>query len=161
MTSSKLNFSPFFYCIQTYKTFPSEFPQLSLLAMQMSYKQFLIGKSYWLNTLRLYSKTIGMGQDFIKTAAYTGSAAFLIGGETLHRLLSIPVNENRKHHINELELQLRLKNCGLLVIDEKSMIGQSLLMSIDKHLRMARPHKQDEIFGGLSVILIGDFKQGS
>ena len=161
MTSFKLHFRPFSIVCKLTKPSLLSFPQLSFLAMQMSYKHFLTGKSYWLNTLRLYSKTIGMGQDFIKTAAYTGSAAFLIGGETLHRLLSIPVNENRKHHINELELQLRLKNCGLLVIDEKSMIGQSLLMSIDKHLRMARPHKQDEIFGGLSVILIGDFKQGS
>ena len=129
--------------------------------MRMSYKYLPTGKSFWLNTVRKYSKTIGLGQDFIKTAAYTGSAAYLIGGETLHRLLSIPVNENQKHHINELELQLRFKNCGLLIIDEKSMIGQRLLMYIDKHLRVARPHKQDQIFGGLSIILIGDFKQGS
>ena len=102
-----------------------------------------------------------MGQDFIKTAAFTGSAAFLIGGETLHRMLSIPVNEKRKHHINEMDLQMRFKNCGLLIIDEKSMVGQRLLMYIDKHLRMAKPNKQDVIFGGLSIILIGDFKQGS
>ena len=119
------------------------------------------GKSFWLNTLRKYSKTIGFGQDFIKTAAYTGSAAFLIGGETLHRLLSIPVNEGQRHNIPELELQLRFKNCGMLVIDEKSMIGQRFLTKIDQHLRVARPHKQDQIFGGLSIILLGDFKQGS
>ena len=125
----------------------------------MSYIHIPSGKSFWLNTLRQYSKTIGMGQDFIKTAAFTGSAAFLIGGETLHRLLSIPVNEKRKHHINELELQMRFKNCGLLIIDEKSMVGQRLLMQIDKHLRIAKPNKQDVIFGGLSIILIGDFKQ--
>ena len=147
--------------MQTHKTFPSELCNFPYLQCRCHISIFPIGKSYWLNTLRLYSKTIGMGQDFIKTAAYTGSAAFLIGGETLHRLLSIPVNEKRKHHINELELQLRLKNCGLLIIDEKSMVGQKLLMSIDKHLRMARPEKQDQPFGGLSVILIGDFKQGS
>ena len=125
----------------------------------MSYIHIPSGKSFWLNTLRQYSKTIGMGQDFIKTAAFTGSAAFLIGGETLHRLLSIPVNEMRKHHINEMELQMRFKNCGLLIIDEKSMVGQRLLMQIDKHLRIAKPNKQDVIFGGLSIILIGDFKQ--
>ena len=125
----------------------------------MSYIHIPSGKSFWLNTLRQYSKTIGMGQDFIKTAAFTGSAAFLIGGETLHRLLSIPVNEKRKHHINEMELQMRFKNCGLLIIDEKSMVGQRLLMQIDKHLRIAKPNKQDVIFGGLSIILIGDFKQ--
>ena len=125
----------------------------------MSYIHEPSGKSFWLNTLRQYSKTIGMGQDFIKTAAFTGSAAFLIGGETLHRLLSIPVNEKRKHHINEMELQMRFKNCGLLIIDEKSMVGQRLLMQIDKHLRIAKPNKQDVIFGGLSIILIGDFKQ--
>ena len=74
-------------------------------------------------------------------------------------MLSIPVQEGQKHHINELELQLRFKNCGLLVIDEKSMIGQRTFIKIDQHLRKARPHKQDQIFGGLSIILLGDFKQ--
>ena len=117
------------------------------------------GKSFWLNTLRKYSKTIGFRDDFIKTAAPTGSAAFLIGGETLHGLLFLPVNENKKHQVPELELQLKFKHCGLLVIDEKSMIGQRTLMRIDKHLRAARPHKQDQIYGGLSIILLGDFKQ--
>ena len=39
------------------------------------------------------------------------------------------------------------------------MIGQRFLIQIDKHLRAARPQKQDQIFGGLSIILLGDIKQ--
>ena len=38
------------------------------------------------------------------------------------------------------------------------MLGQNALQYIDKHLRQATAH-YDEPFGGISIILIGDFAQ--
>ena len=67
--------------------------------------------------------------------------------------------KKQRNRIPEQELQTKFKNCGLLVIDEKSLFGQRTLILIDKHLRAARPQKQDQIFGGLSIILLGDWKQ--
>ena len=48
---------------------------------------------------------------------------------------------------------------GLLIIDEKSMIGHSVFVNMDKRLREARPAFKDKFFGGLSIILLGDWKQ--
>ena len=65
------------------------------------------------------------------TGAPSGTAAFLIGGETLHSLLTLPVNQKQDEPIRPLgsgklhELQKRFRNVGLLVIDEKSMIGKT------------------------------------
>jgi len=53
---------------------------------------------------------------------------------------------------------LDLKEMAILVIDEKSMIGQDLFRLVDKRLREARPHAYDLPFGGVSVILLGDWK---
>jgi hypothetical protein len=45
------------------------------------------------------------------------------------------------------------------VIDEKSMLGLKTLAWVDQRLREIFPENRDEFFGGLSVILIGDFFQ--
>jgi hypothetical protein len=50
------------------------------------------GKSFWLNTVRHYVKSKPeLHKTFIKSAAPFGTAAFLIGGKTLHGLLCLPV----------------------------------------------------------------------
>jgi len=46
-----------------------------------------------------------------------------------------------------------------LVIDEKSMVGRRMLALIDLRLRQAFPEHQNHVFGGRSVILVGDFGQ--
>ena len=42
-----------------------------------------------------------------------------------------------------------------MLIDEYSMLGQTLLGWIDKRCRQATG-QQDEVFGNISIILIGD-----
>jgi ATP-dependent DNA helicase PIF1 len=56
-------------------------------------------------------------------------------------------------------LQQRFNHVGLLVIDEKSMIGQKTLFYIHKRLQEAKPGREDEPFGGMSIVLLGDRKQ--
>jgi ATP-dependent DNA helicase PIF1 len=56
-------------------------------------------------------------------------------------------------------MQLKFIHIGLLVIDEKSMIGQKQLFYVHKRLQEARPDKGNELFGGLSIVLLGDWKQ--
>ena len=120
------------------------------------------GKSYWLNTVKRYSRDQDMHQDFITTAAPSGTAAFLIGGETLHSLLSITVGKNMEKELSPgrlVMLQKRFKNVGILVIDEKSMVGHKMFTIIDQRLRQVRPENKEKPFGGLSVVLLGDWKQ--
>jgi ATP-dependent DNA helicase PIF1 len=51
------------------------------------------------------------------------------------------------------------KHCEFLIIDEKSMIGLGTLHRIDQRLRQIFPTRQDEWFGGVNVLLCGDFFQ--
>ena len=45
------------------------------------------------------------------------------------------------------------------VIDEKSMISQVMLYQISMRLREAFPEKKKQPFGGISVVMMGDFAQ--
>ena len=56
-------------------------------------------------------------------------------------------------------LQQMFEGCEILVIDEKSMIGLYTLYIIDKRLREIRPEKSMLPFGGMSIVLMGDFAQ--
>jgi hypothetical protein len=120
-------------------------------------------KSFWFNTLKRYASTI-FDHNFIMAAAPSGTAAYLIGGETLHSLLFLPVGGKKgmKDGLtgeNLKQLQCRFKNVGVLVIDEKSMMGQDVFRLVDKRLKEARPHCCDQPFGGVSIVLLGDWKQ--
>ena len=125
------------------------------------------GKTFWLNTLRRWAKEdmSHHGSEFILTAAPTGAAAFLIGGSTLHSLLYLPTNLKKNQPLRPLDasrlkgLQEKFNNVAVLVIDEKSMIGQKTFWMISERLKEARPQAQDQPFGGVSVVLLGDFRQ--
>ena len=125
------------------------------------------GKTFFLNTLRRWTQDNikNFGNEFVLPAAPTGAAAFLIGGSTLHSLLYLPTKLKKNQRMPRLDgsrlksLQERFKNVGLLVIDEKSMIGQKTFWMISERLKEARPASQDKPFGGVSVALLGDWRQ--
>ena len=101
--------------------------------------------------------TAGTGKSFTINAIthYLGNK--LIGGETLHSLLEIPVQNNTAPFLplkNEKlkELQEKFKNCKFLIIDEFSMLSQVMIAKIYTRLRQIKPDV-DSIFGGISVIL--------
>ncbi|KAM4062542.1 PIF1-like helicase [Hirsutella rhossiliensis] len=56
-------------------------------------------------------------------------------------------------------IKSRLRHVKYLVIDEKSMLGIEQLARIDSRLRQAFPQRSLEFFGGVSVLLVGDFFQ--
>ncbi|KAF5128363.1 ATP-dependent DNA helicase pif1 [Metarhizium anisopliae] len=57
------------------------------------------------------------------------------------------------------QLQKKLKDIKYLIIDEKSMLGLRQLSWIDDRLREAFPNRNDDFFGGLNILLVGDFFQ--
>ena len=122
------------------------------------------GKSAALICLRRLFISKGM-PNFMKIAAPTGTAAFLVKGITLHSLLRLPVNSSKeelkplKDNEQLRDLQATFKDVNLLVIDEKSMIGQHMMYMIDQRLRQAKPTQAKEYCGGISVIFMGDFGQ--
>jgi ATP-dependent exoDNAse (exonuclease V) alpha subunit len=94
-------------------------------------------------------------------AAPTGIAAFNIIGKTLHSLLRLPV-KGKKSDMSPATLQAlqsRFQDCRFLIIDEKSMIGVQTLSLIDDRLRAIFPASSHLPFGGINVLLCGDFYQ--
>ena len=122
------------------------------------------GKTYFANCIaKEANKHVA---QFMVKAAPTGTAAFLIGGHTLHSLFAIPTQRtSTKQEIRNLpaerlrDMQKDFKDVQLLLIDEKSMVGLYMLYMIDKRLRELKPEAADQPFGGISVILMGDFAQ--
>ena len=99
----------------------------------------------------------------VKLAAFTGKAAFQVGGVTIHSLLGIGKIDGGNILSLDVQslrrLQRDLKNTRFLFLDEMSMIGLRLLYAIDRRLRQIFPSHHDKPFGGLIVILLGDFGQ--
>lgn len=101
----------------------------------------------------------------IGVTATTGSAAFLIGGKTMHSFLGIGLGkgtpESMYQYIRDNKKMLhfftRLRELQVLIIDEVSMLDNELFNKISMFL--GRMRKNDKPFGGLQVILTGDFCQ--
>ena len=122
------------------------------------------GKTFFLNCTAEYATEKG-GHNFLQKAGPTATAAFQIGGSTLHAMFKLNVQSSTKKELPNLrgeplrDLQESFKNSELLVIDEKSMVGLYMMYTIDQRLREIKPRNAHLPFGGLSVILMGDFAQ--
>jgi hypothetical protein len=89
----------------------------------------------------------------VKLAAFTGKAAFQVGGVTIHSLLSVGEIHNPKPLSEPVKrrLQQDLKNTQFLFVDEKSMVGLKMLSIFDRRTREIFPQHHDKQFGGISV----------
>jgi hypothetical protein len=99
-------------------------------------------------------------------AAPTGTAAFNVGGYTIHSALKIP--RDLKAHYEPLSfetansLRASLGNLKLLIIDEISMVDRRVLSYIHGRLNQIKHIKstqRDVWFGNVSILALGDFYQ--
>lgn len=117
------------------------------------------GKTYVINKYIDYLKKHGIEAA---VTAPTGIAASHIGGTTIHSFLGIGIRESlNQYDIENLTEKKyiwdRLKNLKVLIIDEVSMLSPGLFKSIDAILKTFK--FSHEAFGGIQVILVGDFFQ--
>jgi len=110
------------------------------------------GKSYILNQLR---------EDFdMDVTASTGMAAINVSGTTIHSFSGIGIGERSADEVYwriRSETRDRIRNCKLLAIDEISMLSAEILDLIDAVFKLIRGNKNP--FGGIQLIVIGDFLQ--
>lgn len=116
------------------------------------------GKSYLIRYF-LKSKSRHWNIGFTST---TGISALLIGGRTIHSFLGLglasgTIEELLKKIKRRPAIFTRWRNLRCLVIDEVSMMHPDLFVKIDQLARKIR--KRDEPFGGIQLILTGDFLQ--
>ncbi len=144
-------------------------------ALAKSAKQFLMlvdggpgtGKTETTNRLTKALKLLDM------TTAYTGStgtaATNYVNGHTLHNMMGFGLTMLRgkalaskyNHYVTREETMRRLGGGNprkiVLVIDEISALTYDVFGTTDHALRIL--YDNDEPFGGISVVLVGDFDQ--
>lgn len=116
-----------------------------------------VGKSALLNYYIKHHKKKSLG-----ITSTTGTSAILINGSTLHSYLGIGTGKQSVDQItsninNNYYLKKKWERLKILIIDEISMLSAEFF---DKLERIARIIKNtDEPFGGIQLILSGDFCQ--
>ena len=114
-------------------------------------------KSY---TINKFVEAAKRKRKKVVVTATTGLAATQIGGSTIHSWSGIGL-DNKLHEdyiytISETRKKA-MRKTDVLIIDEISMMHDYNLDMIDQAMRIVR--ENDEPFGGLQVILVGDFFQ--
>lgn len=129
------------------------------------------GKSWVINKFReiIYSVHEPYSQFTLTATASTGVAALLLNGQTIHswsglKIQKGPFERSTIYQIMKKEnrgweafIEPRLKEVDCLIIDEISMLPSYFLSNLDFLLRFVR--KNEEAFGGVQVVFVGDFMQ--
>lgn len=115
-----------------------------------------VGKSFLIREIMN-----GFGGSTVLLAP-TGIAALNIGGATVHSVFKLPLGiltKSDHNNVSQKVHDLFDKNGPVkrIVIDEISMVRQDVFKAIDIQLRKAR--RLNIPFGGLQVIVVGDFYQ--
>ncbi|XP_066924610.1 uncharacterized protein [Clytia hemisphaerica] len=132
-----------------------------------------VGKRFLIKTLTEQLKKIlkEPGQNCDKepsvlVTASTGKAAANIDGTTLHSAFKLPIYGKGTYTINKKlsgsdmhAIKLKFKKyLKILLIDEISMIGERSFDDLNRRLQEIKENNI-ESFGGVSLLLIGDFFQ--
>ena len=95
--------------------------------------------------------------------APTGVAAFNINGMTLHSAFLLgrskysgflPLSHDKLN-----TLRTKLSRLMFVIIDEVSMVGSNMLLEIHKRLQQIKGVSDDKVFGGVSILAVGDLYQ--
>lgn len=117
------------------------------------------GKTY---TVNAYVRWLRAHNIEVAITASTGIAATHIGGLTIHSWSGIGIkSELTKRDLEKIAgsdyITRRMKSARVLIIDEVSMLAPDTLDMVDAVCRYVR--NSIAVFGGLQVVLVGDFFQ--
>lgn len=133
------------------------------LAILLSGKSALLtgaagtGKTYLLSTFIAQARSLGKK---VSVTATTGLAATHLSGNTIHSWSGIGVHDELPDNFFERLSKTRRETIGktdVLIIDEISMLHDFRLDMLDEVLRVVK--EVDEPFGGVQVVMSGDFFQ--
>ena len=115
------------------------------------------GKTFVLNQFIKLAKADG---KHVSVTATTGLAATHLGGTTIHSWSGIGVSDflpqGFADHVAKGRREI-IEKTDVLIIDEISMLHDYRLDMVDEACRLVR--RKDEPFGGIQVIMSGDFFQ--
>lgn len=115
------------------------------------------GKTFLLNRFIRLAKA---DKKHVSVTATTGLAATHLGGTTIHSWSGIGIHDsistNFADHISKGRREI-IEKTDILVIDEISMLHDYRLDMVDEVCRLVR--EDDRPFGGIQIIMCGDFFQ--
>lgn len=115
------------------------------------------GKTFVLNQFIRLAKAEG---KHVSVTATTGLAATHLGGTTIHSWAGIGVLDELPNgfaeHLSKGRVDI-IEKTDVLIIDEISMLHDYRLDMVDEACRLVR--RKDEPFGGIQIIMSGDFFQ--
>lgn len=112
------------------------------------------GKSCVIRSIQCFMKSWSLGRN-VATLAFSGSAAALVNGMTIHSWATLSVDTN-VDPMKAADKGLKA-HTWLIIVDEISFVSPGFLARLDrkcKHLL-----NNDEPFGGAIVLFAGDFRQ--
>jgi len=113
------------------------------------------GKSYFVGRLVEYASLLG--EQVVTVSAVANAASLLPGGRTFHDVFAWDIKLKNKIPRKVAKAQERIASAKLFVVDEISLTSAAIFAKMDERLRLWRNNSQP--FGGVGVILMGDFFQ--
>lgn len=117
------------------------------------------GKSHLIRKMAAYCE-----RNFknIAITAMTGAAAYIINGKTLHSWGSLGIGDKpapviAQKILNSYPKKMKWLKCKILIVDEVSMMNAPLFELLEEVARLVRQNEKP--FGGIQVVLLGDFYQ--
>ena len=117
------------------------------------------------DTIRILRQSGAVEPDdvLVLLTAPTGVAAFNVNVMTLHSAFLLGRAKyggfQLLSHDRVNTLRSRLSRLVLLIIDEVSMVGSNMLLEIHKRLQQIKAVLPDVMFGGVSILAVGDLYQ--
>ena len=119
-----------------------------------------VGKSQVIKAITLGYELLQRKSKVIMIAP-TSSAAFNIGGRTVHQALNINIYNRLPHEISSHAYSL-WRGKSIIIIDKISMVSQTLLHTINQQCNRIRAVQQDStaILSAMPImVFLGDFHQ--
>jgi len=122
------------------------------------------GKLKVLQTVTECFRQLGCEHRLLK-AAYTGVAASLINGKTMHVIGALSAATGRNNPPGNVgnkakaDLQKMWDPIWFLALDEMSMLAKDFFALLSRSASVGKQSLDDLSFGGVSVIILGDFHQ--
>lgn len=142
----------------TFEIDNEQLAQAYALVLNTNSSFFLTGKAGTGKTTFLRRIQQEIDKNFIVLAP-TGAAAILVGGETIHSFLGLPlevITPRTPMHVNERKRDL-IRAADTVIVDEVSMVRCDVVDAIDRTFRAIMHNGLP--FGGKQVIFAGDMFQ--